>query len=269
MPPNDPHGDLDHAHLAVAKTEEVGDDGPGAEHALCGAPDGELAALVLAGDAEVRLERRVMHARSAHGRGDGHDVVAALRRPGLVDELVHQIAAGMDQRRALGEGLVRREHSRELLELHIEQPYGLFRGLWVLGHDRRDPVAGEARGLGEQRLVHRALPLAREDAVAAVQVARRVAVRVHAHDAGQGLRTPAVDALDAGVRHGAQQQLGVQQAGELEVVPVRQLPARLHRRVRDGVVLADQLQSACFHSTSLEAAGPPRHSRLDAHLTRG
>ena len=38
------HGDLDHAHLAVGQAEEVGDDGPGPEHALGRAPDGQLAA---------------------------------------------------------------------------------------------------------------------------------------------------------------------------------------------------------------------------------
>ena len=98
------HGQLDDAHAIVGEAEQVRDDHPRAEHALRRAPDGQLAGRVVVGDAGVRLERGVVDARRRDGGRE--DEVLRLRRdlvPGDHVELVHQVAARVDRRRAVAQ----------------------------------------------------------------------------------------------------------------------------------------------------------------------
>ncbi len=90
------HGHLDDAQAVVLHVEKLRDDGPRCVHTLARGPDGHAAGAVTLGDADVRLQGRVMHARRGGGRR--HDQRALeIRTRALVDlVLVDDVADRVD-----------------------------------------------------------------------------------------------------------------------------------------------------------------------------
>ena len=97
LPPNDPPmGTLMTRTRWYSMCEQLRDDGARGVHALARGPDGHAAGAVALGDADVRLERGVVDARRAGGRGDDHGALE-VRALALVDlVLVDDVAAGVD-----------------------------------------------------------------------------------------------------------------------------------------------------------------------------
>jgi len=163
-------------------------------------------------------------------------------------ELAQQVAARMDGDGVLAQRFLRRQHGGQLLVLHAEQAHRRRGDIEALGHHRRHAVAGEADGLGEQRLVLWAV-LVRQKTVTAVETLRGVLVREHGDDAGQGQRLGRIDVRDTPVRDRAEEQLGVEHARQPHVGRVHERSAHFERRIGDRMIAADDSQLV-RHATS-------------------
>ena len=232
------HGHLDDPDAVVFQPEQLGDDGARGVDALACRPHGHPARAVALRHAHVRLERRMMDPRRGRRRrdDDGSRQVRPLSHLGLV--LVGQVAARMDAHVVTLERLLGSEERRKRLVLHVDQRDRGVGDRPARGDHRGDAVAHEPHVLAEQRLVVGAEVLPGMDARPAEAIHGRVQVREDLDDAGQRLGAGGVDAFDGAVRDRAQQQLGVEHAGQLKVAAVDQLAGDLLGHVVDGITAA-------------------------------
>ena len=219
----------DHAQLAVADVQRLGDQVALGKGRLAGGPEGDLRVDVLLRHADVRLHRHMLdvrhaifmlvdeirlgpalrHVSFAHLEPVG-DVGARLRQDERLAGVVAQLRM---QKRRFGAGAeLRIEDARQRLVLDVDQLQRVRRDLRRVGRH------------GRHRLAHETHAIQREDAaVAEVEagIARKVlAGDDHAH-ARQRLRSAHVDPFDQSVRDRAAFQRAVEQVrAELHVVDV-------------------------------------------------
>ena len=223
------------------------------------APQGELAVGRPVGDRGVLLHRQVGAPLEeeqvlAHQVGcrEAFRHVAELQ----VDELVEVAAVAVvvdarlgvrDRVRGVGDGA-------ERLVGHVDQIERRGRGLFAHRRDGGDGIAHEAHLVGRQRV----LVLAHgEDA----EGDRQVLPGEHGLHAREGLGSRRIDAGDQGVGVGTAEQLGVQHAGEEQVVGESRSAGDLGGRVD----LAER-----FADDSKLPVGPPgRRQLLNRRLLTG
>ena len=176
------------------------------------------------GDAPAALERRRVAARververdhlvGLRERAVGGLLVAGLPVVDVIVGLAFLVVA--DDRRAVGERLLRRGDRRQDLVVDVDQLERVAGDVGALGDDRRDLLALEAHLVGGEH----GLRVARERRHPRQVVLRHQLARHDRDDAGQRRRAARVDRLDPGVRDRAPQELHVEHVGQRDVVDV-------------------------------------------------
>ena len=246
------------AHAVLRQAEQAGDLGAHERRALRRGVDRHRVALGVA-DRDERLEREMQHLLGAervleHVRGLGKALLDVAAPQLEVERHVGVLAAGevleVGERAGGLELVVHVDLGVERLDLVVDR-----RQLLVLGGDLLHGLLGDVR-IGREhhrdRLADEPHLLVGEDRLV---VERRAVIRVRDHgldvvdgddavDAGHLLRRAGVDRLDAAVRDRAAEDLGVQHAGQAQIVGVlgapRDLVARFEPRQRAADLAADR-----------------------------
>ncbi|MPM98984.1 hypothetical protein SDC9_146174 [bioreactor metagenome] len=163
------HRDLDDADLGIGKPEHLGDYGTDAVDALRGGPDRDSLLRVPVGQIGVRLHGDMVHLLCPDAGRDAECLFLARGELlSLADlfKLLDQVAALMDREGALPQALGGGGHHRQLFIFDLYQPRRPFRRRLSLTGDDGDDVSDEARPLGKDISVLRAVRLLGESPVA-------------------------------------------------------------------------------------------------------
>ena len=235
------HGRLVHADLVHVHAEDRRDGAARAEDRLRAGPDFHLAAACVV----IRHRAVVLHGdvrRAGRGRQLGQLLarirfVVAERDHVRPDDLIRL----MDGDLRAGQGLLRRKISGILFDLQRYEARRQFRRLLRLRQHRSDAVADEADVIREQRLLVGHV-FARPHAAAVVFHLRRVAPVQDLDHAGHCLRARNVHLHDLAVGHGAEDELHVQHAGQMQVAGVQSAAGSLVLGIEDGIVFSYVLE---------------------------